>query len=579
MQKVLYWTTLLLVVAMSSSVNAQLYGKPELRFSSFFAPNELDLEDIQGLSSEHWTPILDDTLSTSLISSSILKHTRDSQLWIRIQLPRRSGEDKVWVELTPNTGVDGRIAQYIDGRWQWFMPEGREPSELDRSPVNFLTFELDTKSSQKVAYLKLHTSQVYHFKLHTLTQNERLWKSVSSNLFNGFILGFLCLAFIYNLVIGLTSSEKVFLNYAFFVICNLLYIAVVSGYLRLLFPDWGGMGNMGNLASCLLLFSALMFVRIFLETEHYASRLDKALRILQGITFFTLLFITFVNELAALIIAISLGVIMPVAVISAAVIAMRNGHPYARYFLFAWGIYLATVCVWVAMWMGQLKPNTFNIEILKVGTLIEITLLSVVLAYRYSFLKDQTSQLEKAKKDFQTLSETDDLTGVLNRRGFLKEAEQLIIEKNNNAVWLAMDLDHFKHFNERHGHIAGDHLLAEFGNILDTNQRREDLAAKLLSDSSQRSYRRAIAGRIGGEEFAVLLTDCTMAQAKLYAERLLEEFRNLLVDDPLGSKVGTTVSIGATRVGVGDSLETVWQRADKRLLEAKKLGRDQVVVD
>lgn len=571
--------TLAALLLVCQAVSAGLYGKPFLTFKSFFAPSELELHDVMKLSEEHWQELDEDIHTANIFKPDYVSANQETMLWLKIELPRRGDERYVWLELSPNVGLDGRLAQYIDNRWQWYQPEGIEPNKTGRRPVNFLTFVVDTQSSERVAYLKLNTSLVYHFKITTRTYTEFVWHAVTNNLFNGFILGFLCLAIIYNLAIGMSAGEKIYLYYSFYVTCNTLYISIISGYLRLIFPEWGGLGSMGNLGASLVLFSAIIFVREFLSTESYAPHFDKVLRILQAAMFATLLFVSFINEFAALLTTVTLGSIAPIVVLLAALQCLRNGHPYAKYFLVAWSFFLSTVFIWVAMWAGVFEPNTFTTEVFKVGTVLEITLLSLVLAYRYSFLKDQTEQLREARKAFKTLSETDELTGVLNRRGFLKMAEEILADRSHDCVWLALDVDHFKQFNDKYGHMAGDHLLAEFGNILDTNRRREDLAAKLLSDHDNTQYRRAIAGRIGGEEFAVLLTDCTIAQGKLYAERLVEEFAELLVEDLQGQQVGTTLSVGATRLKNTDTLESVWKRADQLLYVAKKAGRNTVAID
>ena len=230
------------------------------------------------------------------------------------------------------------------------------------------------------------------------------------------------------------------------------------------------------------------------------------------------------------------------------------------------------------MWLGIIPPELWVLNLLKAGSMIEITLLSLVLGYRYSYLKKQTESLSEAKTRFKTLSETDELTGVLNRRGFLKHVEQLMRRGNRDLVWLALDIDHFKQFNDTYGHLAGDQLLNAFGNLLSTKGRREDLAARLISADNEQPYRRGVAGRMGGEEFAVLLVDCSLPRARLYAERLLREFEKLTVSSMDGEKVGTTLSIGGTQIKHEDNIETAWSRADRWLYEAKEKGRNQVVM-
>ena len=575
--KVLSCTFAILFMLISMSLGANPYGKAELKYSSLFTKHDAALEQVIALTEDNWKPLNGNIYSADLLSPEGIAKTSDSVLWIRVELPRRSRDEKIWIEFSPNVGLDGRLAQYSEGRWRWFQPEGFSNAGETRHPVNFLTFSVLTNSPKKVAYLKLNTSLVYNFRINAIDQNELIGQSVSSNLFNGFLLGFLFLAIIYNLAIGISAGERMYVYYAFYVFSNAIYISIISGYLRLIFPEWGGLGNMGNLGASLVLFSGTVFVREFLDTQEYAPKTDRVLRFMQAILFASLLFISFIDDFAALVIVLVLGTFGPISALSAAFICYRARHPYAGFFLFAWSLFIASIFIWVGMWIGIFEPTLFVTQVFKVGAMIEIAFLSLVLAYRYTYLKDQTEQLNKAKTAFKQLSETDELTGVLNRRGFLRQAEDIVHQRDVLRVWLAIDIDHFKQFNDQHGHMAGDHLLAEFGNILDTTRRREDLAAKLIADANSHRYRRAIAGRIGGEEFAVLVTDCNLGQAKLYAERLIEEFRNLLVENLNGQRVGTTLSIGATEIRADDTLESVWKRADELLYQAKSSGRDQVI--
>lgn len=571
------WLLLPLLMLFACILPANPYGKAKLEFFSLSTAEEVSLEELISYPESHWQALENDMYSAGLFNTNHFSSDSRSVLWLKIKLPRRSRDEKVWIEFSPNVGLDGRLAQFQNGRWQWFQPEGLSSAEQSRHPVNFLTFAVTTDSSKRTAYVKLDTSLVFNFRINTINQNELIGQSVSSNLFNGFLLGFLFLAIIYNLAIGISAGERMYVYYAFYVFCNGIYIAIISGYLRLIFPEWGGLGNMGNLGASLVLFSGIVFVREFLDTSRYAPKTDYLLRLMQALLFAALLFISFLDDFKALLLVLILGTFAPITVLTAASLCYRAKHPYAGYFLFAWSLFIASIFIWVGMWIGIFEPTLFVIQAFKVGAMIEITFLCLVLSYRYTYLKDQTEQLNKAKKAFKQLSETDELTGVLNRRGFLRQAEEIVQNRDQLRVWMTIDIDHFKQFNDQYGHMAGDHLLAEFGNILDTSRRREDLAAKLVAEPSQSQYRRAITGRIGGEEFAVLVTDCNLAQAKLYAERLIEEFRNLQVEDMRGQRVGSTLSIGATEIHPEDTLETVWKRADKLLYEAKHSGRDQVV--
>lgn len=164
-------------------------------------------------------------------------------------------------------------------------------------------------------------------------------------------------------------------------------------------------------------------------------------------------------------------------------------------------------------------------------------------------------------KALKTETHTDPLSGLLNRRGF-EERALLVLQhcaaaKVPVALVLA-DLDHFKALNDRYGHAAGDQVIADF-------------AAKLRAAAGAR----AVAGRIGGEEFAVLLSLSDLATARLFAEAVRTHYSAGSVDGlPPGTRV--TASFGvAARTG-DEGLEPLMRRADEALYKAKKNGRDSV---
>jgi len=156
---------------------------------------------------------------------------------------------------------------------------------------------------------------------------------------------------------------------------------------------------------------------------------------------------------------------------------------------------------------------------------------------------------------------TDPLSGILNRRGFEERATLLLDQCGKAGFPVALvlaDLDHFKALNDRHGHEAGDRVIADF-------------AAKLRSATGARGA----AGRIGGEEFAVLLPISDLASARLFAEAIRTFYSTGAIDGlPPGTRV--TASFGvAARTGK-EGLMPLMRRADEALYKAKKNGRDSV---
>ncbi|UCI08346.1 sensor domain-containing diguanylate cyclase [Mesorhizobium sp. B1-1-8] len=164
-------------------------------------------------------------------------------------------------------------------------------------------------------------------------------------------------------------------------------------------------------------------------------------------------------------------------------------------------------------------------------------------------------------KALKTETHTDPLSGLLNRRGFEERAATLLDQCDKAGFPVAMvlaDLDHFKALNDQHGHAAGDRVIADF-------------AAKLRFAAGARGA----AGRIGGEEFAVLLPLSDLASARLFAEAIRSYYSAGAVDGlPPGTRV--TASFGvAARTG-NEGLGPLMRRADEALYKAKKNGRDSV---
>jgi diguanylate cyclase (GGDEF)-like protein len=156
---------------------------------------------------------------------------------------------------------------------------------------------------------------------------------------------------------------------------------------------------------------------------------------------------------------------------------------------------------------------------------------------------------------------TDPLSGLLNRRGFEERAMLLLArcaEVNLPVALVLADLDHFKSINDIHGHEAGDRVIVDFAGRL-----------------RQAAGMRGIAGRLGGEEFAVLLPLSDLAAARLFAEAVRTVFSSGAIDGlPPGTKV--TASFGVAARTAAEPLAPLLRRADEALYKAKQSGRDSV---
>ncbi len=169
-------------------------------------------------------------------------------------------------------------------------------------------------------------------------------------------------------------------------------------------------------------------------------------------------------------------------------------------------------------------------------------------------------QLKDAHTHAETLARTDALTGIHNRRAFHELGDQalhLCQRAARPASALLIDIDHFKQINDRHGHSAGDAVLKHVAGLLAAQFRRSD-----------------VCGRIGGEEFAVLLAGSDGQAAAVAAEK----FRLAVADATIVWQTETlraTVSIGIATGG--DGLEALLHQADLAMYQAKAGGRNRVV--
>jgi diguanylate cyclase len=173
-------------------------------------------------------------------------------------------------------------------------------------------------------------------------------------------------------------------------------------------------------------------------------------------------------------------------------------------------------------------------------------------------LQAHQDTLRGMMRQLEDLASTDELTGLCNRRHFLRLASrELDSLRHGRQHGLAlMDLDHFKRINDVHGHAAGDRVLQTFAAVALACLREGDVVA-----------------RYGGEEFVLLLPNTEADQFTACCERLREAFSRA---EPLGVQVGSqSVSIGMTLLTMHDNLDEALQRADQALYQAKRDGRNR----
>ncbi|BFI95186.1 MAG: hypothetical protein RSP_06960 [Rhodanobacter sp.] len=191
--------------------------------------------------------------------------------------------------------------------------------------------------------------------------------------------------------------------------------------------------------------------------------------------------------------------------------------------------------------------------------------LEALVKERTAALEEKTQELELQSRTFEKMANTDVLTGACSRRFFIEMSERVIARCAKSAAPLAMlllDIDHFKSINDTHGHAIGDEVLVGFASTCQAGLREMDLL-----------------GRLGGEEFGLLLPEAETGDALAVAERLRGALESLAIRTPRGDEIRFTVSIGLCMLSGGsDTYETLMAHADKALYDAKQSGRNRVRV-
>lgn len=224
----------------------------------------------------------------------------------------------------------------------------------------------------------------------------------------------------------------------------------------------------------------------------------------------------------------------------------------------------------IIIYFNQFLPEyiKFNKELAVYSCYVLMSFTFSIICYEMSvvrrYLKRKNKKLEAAFQYIESISITDELTKIKNRRYILSvlENQKLMVERGNYIFSICMiDIDHFKNINDIHSHMIGDKILKNLCKKISANIRKIDSFA-----------------RYGGEEFLLVLPLTNGSRAKLSADRL----RNLIETSDFSDIVPNlkiTLSIGVTEYRWPEEIEATIARVDAALYEAKRAGRNLVVLN
>lgn len=181
-----------------------------------------------------------------------------------------------------------------------------------------------------------------------------------------------------------------------------------------------------------------------------------------------------------------------------------------------------------------------------------------------TLMRQQQERLDEAMHKLNTLSRTDELTGLMNRRAFGEDVGRRIqhhLRHGRSGAMMYLDIDNFKPVNDIKGHAAGDAAIRSFGRFLTKDLRSGDLAA-----------------RIGGDEFALWLEECDLNGARARADRLLASAAAILLRHSASKTLPLTLSVGVAMLEpeMGETFEDLLARSDAAMYAAKTAGKGRI---
>jgi diguanylate cyclase (GGDEF) domain len=426
------------------------------------------------------------------------------------------------------------------GRLAW-----RVPATLPASAPILLRFEPSPMLSAPVRF-QLQSWNEY-------LQQDAQWLVFASACF-AVMLAMVLMA----LCFALMLRDITYAWYAGYILCYMFIQGIQTGFL--FHPlEWSWLSGMvpigGPAAVALSVAFASLFMMRFCELPRYAPLLRVPIVALAvGMIQLVLMRcsqIALLVEVAQILLN-PLLMIGAVLLLIAAIVAAARGSRQAWFFLAGWTPLLLLTAMTSAQVNGALPQLDWLNDASLAGGAFEAIVLSLGLA-------DRALGLRHDRDIVRALADHDALTSVLNRRAWTECASTLLTNGTPRPIALLfLDLDHFKLLNDRQGHNAGDRALVAVAQALATELRPSD-----------------VLGRYGGEEFVALLDGTTQEQAMPVATRLCRRVHRLEI--PAGDEsMLLSVSIGVAIYQDGDDVESLVERADQAMYEAKLNGRNRV---
>ena len=491
-------------------------------------------------------------------------------LWLRADTPDLTSLSEGWVLLVDQARFS-RIRIYVqhaDGRMTTQQLEAGKVGN-SWSVGGYLRFVIANDRNPPMAlYLGFEELPswplIRRVRAQTLDQfavSSRIW-----TLTIGGVIGLVVASLAYNVFLlrGLRDSFlRHYVTWASFVLAYALFFSNVAFFV---WPEvagpWGVRINQW-LATGVSYFSVRFFTS-FIETDKLSRRYRRftdgiagailvtgILAPLEMVAPTTLMQTLFLSTMLVATVTIAIGMTL----------AIIRGSRAAIFYAIAWTPALLAIANRVIRDIS-FAPRPDITDQLVLGTAaLQTVLLAMAMADRFLRFRSERDRAESEREELRALAESDPLTGLYNRRGFVQRAQAIVAEHPRRAGLLLLDIDHFKAVNDTHGHDVGDEVLARVGGAIAGALREGD-----------------VAGRLGGEEFGVAVPGAERFILLGLAERVRGAVEATDLRDLLGVDTRLTVSIGVSCAAdmTTPTFERLYRAADQAMYRAKLGGRNRV---
>lgn len=382
-------------------------------------------------------------------------------------------------------------------------------------------------------------------------------------------LGFL------NLILALSVRDRTFAWYAAAMIAFAAYELVVSGAMSRIAPLHGLLPYDPLIYLTYLAYLALVvgFSRSLLHLPSADPKLWKLVRVTYAAVFLSAtVYVVCPNLLDAVHLLpwldpIASGAFLVVMLASGVALWRRVGTPLARYYCIAFAGGIVGIVLDTSARNGLIPDSSWATIAAALSAAWEALFLSVALSQHIRGTTIRAEELQGERDELEAVALRDSLSGLWNRRAFEQQLESewwRAARSHTSLAVVLIDIDRFKAYNDSHGHLLGDEVLAR--------------VASAIARVVRRTY--DMVARFGGEEFVILLPGCTLADALSVAEsaRVAVRGEGILHQRSEHRVVTVSVGVAATVPELGKLPATLVDAADQALYEAKGEGRDRTAV-